>query len=97
MFEHSHSLRWDCMLAQAGDTDRRSLRYGQHRIPMPSEELLRDLRHLSSLANTTVVVVSGLSRQVMAQAFSSITDLWLFAETGYYMRRGKCTLGLNAV
>ena len=64
---------------------------------MPSEELLRDLLHLSSLADTTVVVVSGLSRQVMSQAFSSIKDLWLFAETGYYMRRGTCMVGLHAL
>ena len=77
------------MLApQAGDIHRVCLRYGQHRIPMPSKELLRDLRQLSNLANTTVAIVSGLSKQVMEQAFKSLGNIWLFAETGYYMRRG---------
>lgn len=55
---------------------------------MPSKELLRDLRQLSNLANTTVAIVSGLSKQVMEQAFKNLGNLWLFAETGYYMRRG---------
>ena len=55
---------------------------------MPSKELLRDLRHLSNLANTTLAIVSGLSRQVMEQAFKGLNNIWLFAETGYYMRRG---------
>ena len=60
---------------------------------MPSKEMLRDLRHLSSLANTTVMIVSGLSRQVMSNSFFAIKDLWLFAETGYWMRPGALSGG----
>lgn len=72
----------------AEDTATRYLLYGHHRVPFPSKELLRDLQHLSSLPNTTVAIVSGLSRRPVEQAFGSITNLWLFAETGYYVRRG---------
>ena len=42
---------------------------------MPSKELLRDLRHLSNLANTTLAIVSGLSRQVMEQAFKGLSNI----------------------